>query len=288
MAFDSTTAIRLLTMISLGGLLFAVGLRLSWAEVVNSTRGSRLAWVLPANFILVPALTLAMIRVFGIQNDIAVGMLLLAAAPFAPVVPIFTRMARGDLALAGALTALFPFVSAVLTPLLCKVSLRPVLGSASLKFNFLAILAVLFLTITLPLIAGVAFNRLFPAFSRKLLRPLEIISEAAGACSLIFVTVVEFHTIVTTGWQPLVAMVVIGELSLLAGYALGGPSIGARRVIALGTANRNIALALLVAIQSFPHTPIVGAVIANGLVLIFLGLLHVAFWRYLPRVMDRQ
>ena len=36
-------------------------------------------------------------------------MMLLAGAPFAPVVPIFTKMARGDMALAGALTALFPF-----------------------------------------------------------------------------------------------------------------------------------------------------------------------------------
>ena len=38
-------------------------------------------------------------------------MLLLAAAPFAPVVPVFVKMARGDLALAAGLTAIFPIFS---------------------------------------------------------------------------------------------------------------------------------------------------------------------------------
>jgi BASS family bile acid:Na+ symporter len=76
-------------------------------------------------------------------------------------------------------------------------------------------------------------------------------------------------------------MVLVCELSLLAGYAVGGSTPGARRVMALGTSNRNIALALLVAIHSFSGTPVVGAVVANGLLLILLGLLHVAWWRYL-------
>jgi BASS family bile acid:Na+ symporter len=54
-------------------------------------------------------------------------------------------------------------------------------------------------------------------------------------------------------------------------------------VVALGTANRNIALAVLVAVDSFPGTPVVGAVVANGLLFILLGLLHVAWWRRVRR-----
>ena len=54
-----------------------------------------------------------------------------------------------------------------------------------------------------------------------------------------------------------------------------------RLVVALGTANRNIALALLVAVASFPGTPIVAMVVADGLLLILLGLVHVGWWRFL-------
>lgn len=280
MAFDTNTAIRLLTMTSLGGLLFAVGLRLTWSEITASLHRSHLGSILPLNFILAPVLALAFARMFQVPTDIAVGMLLLAAAPFAPVVPIFTKLARGDLALAGALTALFPFFAAFLTPVACELGLKFLPGSGSLTFNVLAILLVLVSTITLPLAVGVVFRHHLPALGQKLLKPVEIISEATGAVSLTFVTVVEFHTIVTTGWKPLLAMTIVSELLLFAGYALSGPAPAARRVVALGTSNRNIALAILVALQGFPGTPIVAAVVANGLLLIFLGLLHVAFWRF--------
>ena len=282
MTFDTNTAIRLLTMISLGGLLFAVGLRLTWEDILASLSRRHLVWLVPANIVVPPVLTLALARLFHIPTDIAVGMLLLAAAPFAPVVPVFTRMAKGDLALAGALTALFPFFSAFLTPLVCEAGLKILVGRSSLNFSGWTVLFVLVSTITFPLAAGVAFRHWLPALGRKILKPLEVVSEAAGAISLAFVTIVEFQTILATGWKPLLAMVVGSELLLIAGYALSGPAPAVRRVVALGTSNRNIALALLVALESFPGTPVVAAVVANGLLLIFLGLLHVAFWHFRP------
>ena len=280
MAFHAATAIRALTITSLGGLLFSMGLRLTWPGMLASLRGNRLGWILPVNFIFVPVLTFAVVRLFQIPTNIAVGMMLLAGAPFAPVVPIFTKMARGDMALAGALTALFPFFAAFLTPLVCELSLGPLLGTGALKFNFLTILTVLVATITLPLAIGVACAHYLPALGGRLLQPCEIISEGAGAVSLAFVTVVEFQNILATGGKSLLAMACVSEIALLAGYLTSGPASGARRVVALGTSNRNIALAVLVAIESFPGTPIVAAVVANGLVLIFLGLLHVACWRF--------
>ena len=125
-----------------------------------------------------------------------------------------------------------------------------------------------------------AFRHQLPKLGQKLLKPLEVFSEAAGAISLAFVTVVEFQAILATGWKPLLAMALASELLFFAGYAAGGPAAASRRVIAFGTAKRKIALALLVALESFPGSPVVAAVVANGLLLIFLGLLHVAFWNY--------
>jgi BASS family bile acid:Na+ symporter len=278
-SIDSTLVIRCLTIASLAGLLLAVGLRLTFAEVANAVKRSRLAWVLLLNFVLVPALAAGVARVFGLPRDVTIGMLLLAAAPFAPVVPVFARMARADLALAAGLTAIFPFLSALLTPLVCAVSLKTVPGTEGLRFDFLSVLGVLTATITLPLAAGVAVNHWQSALAKRVLRPIEVFSEAVGAVSLAYVTAVEFRTVLATGWKPLLAMALVCELAMLAGHASGGPARGARRVMALGTSNRNIALAVLVAVNSFAGTPVVGAVVANGLLLIVLGLLHVAGWR---------
>jgi BASS family bile acid:Na+ symporter len=272
--------IKLLTAASLTGLLLAVGLRLTAVQILASLRPRRAGWIVAANFIFVPALTLALAMVFRVPAPIAVGMVLLGAAPFAPVVPVFARMARGDLALAAGWTALFPFLSAILTPTVCELSLKALPGTGALEFDFLSILLVLVLTITVPLVAGVALNHWLPRLGTALLRPMEIVSEATGAVSLAFVTIVELRTILGTGWVPLVAMVLISELGLALGWAVGGPDRAARLVIGLGTSNRNIALALLIALQSFGESPIVAAVVANGLVLILLGLVHVAYWRF--------
>lgn len=280
---NPTTIIRALTAAALAGLLLAVGLRLTWAEVLGALRRCRIRWVLTINFALVPVITLALGSALRVERDVLLGMALLAAAPFAPVVPVFTRMARGDLALAAGLTSVFPFLSAVFTPLVFWICLQFIPGAESMQFNFLTVLAVLVATITLPLGLGVALNHAQPGLARRLLRPVEIFSEAIGALSLVYVTAVEFKTILATGWLPLTAMAIVFELSLLAGYGAGGTSHNSRLVLALGSSNRNIALAVLVAISSFPGTPVVGAVVANGLLLIFLGLLHVAWWRLRPK-----
>lgn len=281
-SIDPTLVIRGLTISALGGLLLTVGLRLSWGEVAKAIKRCHLSLVLAVNFVFVPLLAVAAASALHLGRDVTIGMILLAAAPFAPVVPVFARMARADLALAAGLTALFPFLSALLTPLVCMASLKMVPGTEGLRFDFLGVLGVLVATITLPLVAGVGVNHWWPVLAKNILRPVEVLSEVVGALSLAFVTVVEFKTVLATGWKPLLAMVVVSELSFIAGYAAGGSTIGARRVVAMGTSNRNIALAVLVAINSFAGTPVVGAVVANGLVLILRGLLHVAWWRFGP------
>jgi bile acid:Na+ symporter, BASS family len=274
------TIIRLLTISALAGLLGAVGLRLTLNQVTDSLRKCRFIPILLANFIVVPALAVVAARGLHLERETAIAMILLAAAPFAPVVPVFARMARADLALAAGLTSVFPVLSALLTPIVCELALKAVPDAGAIRFNLLGVLLTLVATITLPLAVGMVIHHWRPVLGQRLLRPVEVVSEAVGALSLTFVTVVEFGSILKTGWLPLLAMALVAELSLGLGYWLGGGSAGSRQVVALGTSNRNIALALLVAVQSFAGTPVMSAVVANGLLLILLGLAHVAYWRF--------
>lgn len=274
------TIIRILTISALAGLLGAVGLRLTLGQVTQAVKRSRFVAILIANFVVVPALTVAAARGFGLGRDITIAMILMSAAPFAPVVPVFARLAKADLALAAGLTSIYPLLAAFLTPLACVLALKAVPDAGAIQFNLLGVLLTLVATITLPLALGIFVNHRWPAIGRRLLRPVEIVSEGIGALSLTFVTVVEFRSILETGWLPLLAMVLMAEVSLGLGYLLGGATPAARQVVAFGTSNRNIALALLVAIQSFAGTPVVSGVVANGLTVILLGLLHVAWWRF--------
>ena len=278
--------IQILTCGALAGLLGGVGLRLTWGEVSGALRQCRFTAILLANFVVVPALTVAAARALRVPQEIAVGMILLAASPFAPVVPIFARMARADLALAAGLTAVYPLICALLTPLSAQGALWLLGNTGSVRLNMLASVALLAATIIVPLGAGVLLRHRAPNAARRLLRPIEIVSEAAGATSLAFVTFVEAGSIVALGWRSWVTMGIVFELSLVLGWLLGGPHQGTRPVVAMGSSTRNTALALLVALQSFGVGGVASGVVGNGLLLIGLGLLHVGWWRFFSRNRD--
>src|SRR5213595_3956629 len=185
---DNEFIVRLLTTGSLAGLLLAVGMKLSIEQLLEALRKRRLTLIVIANFAIVPAIVLAVTEFCGFRTEISIGMILLAAAPFAPVVPVFTRMARADLALAAGLTALFPVLSVFLTPVVCQMMLKQVAHSGVVQFNVSEALLVLLATIVLPLGLGMAIRYVALPFARRTLRPVEIFSEVAGAASLAFVT----------------------------------------------------------------------------------------------------
>jgi bile acid:Na+ symporter, BASS family len=274
--------IRIFTISSLAGLLLAVGLRLTFAQVTESVKRCRFGLIFAVNFAAVPLLCALAARWAGLDRETTTAMVLLGAAPFAPVVPIFARLSRSDIALAAGLTSIYPVLSSFLTPWVCGLVLKTATGAGELQFATGEVMLVLVATITLPLLVGVGVNQASPWLSRRWLRPVEVISEAAGACSLCFVTVVEFHSILAMSVKSLLVMAAVFEVCLAGGYWLGHEA-GSRRVVALGTSNRNIALALLMALQSFPNLHVVSAVVGNGLLLILLGLAHVGYWNLRER-----
>jgi BASS family bile acid:Na+ symporter len=69
-------------------------------------------------------------------------------------------------------------------------------------------------------------------------------------------------------------------LSLGVGYVLGGPELGTRSVLAVGTGQRNVAAALLIATQNFAEEPGVVAMLLvttlAGLVVLVVAARHFA------------
>ena len=120
-------------------------------------------------------------------------------------------------------------------------------------------------------------------FAGRLLKPIQVIAEATGTLSLLAAIISQRDQLLAAVGGPLLAMFILFEVSFLLGLAVGGPTRASRFVIATGTGNRNIALALLISVQSFPASRITGYVVADGLTLIFLGLIHVGLWRLFVR-----
>jgi BASS family bile acid:Na+ symporter len=271
--------IKWLTGTALFALLLAAGLRLTWGEIVTSVRRSQLALILLVNFILIPVLTVGASWWLKLPVPTAIAMTLLAAAPFAPMVPTLAHLARADLALAAGLTALFPVLSALLTPFIVAVSLNAFDNSLGLRFDFTVMLGILLGTVIVPLGLGLVTRARSQSLADKILRPTEIGSQIIGVLALGLVVVSQFKTVIGLGWKAALTMLALTELSLQLGYTFGGNTRESRRSLALGASCRNLALAVFLAASSFADSPVAGAVMANGLLFIVLALVHVAWWR---------
>lgn len=273
--------IRILTAAALFSLLFTTGLRLSLREIHGAVPlGRRFLRLAGLQFGVIPILTVLAARVFRVPPEVSMAMLLLAASPFAPVVPVFTRMARGDLAMAAGLTAVFPILCSVLTPLVCWAGALFLPPVGDLRFEVVPMLATLLVTAPLPLVLGLWMRARFPEVSDRIVGPVDIAAQAVGAVSLVYVVASEADAVLSMGLPGLAAMAFVAEVSWVLGWlgARGQPARGI--VLGLGALNRNMALALLVAAASFPGSGIVAAVASLGLLLIALGLVHVGIWRW--------
>ena len=276
--------IQILTAAALFSLLFTTGLRLTLSEIHGAVPlGRRFLRLAVLQFGVVPILTVGAARFFRVPAEVSMSMLLLGAAPFAPVVPVFTRMARGDLALAAGLTAVFPVLSSVLTPMVCWIA-APFLPSVGpLRFDLVPMVVTLLATAPLPLVLGLVVRARFPGIAARIVPPVDVVAQAVGAVSLAYVVVVEADAVLAVGLPGLLAMGLVAETSWILGWLgdRGTPRRGL--VLGLGALNRNMALALLVAAGSFPGSRIVAGVASLGLLLITLGLVHVGIWRWIHR-----
>src|SRR5262245_55483313 len=228
--------------------MLAVGLSLRVRELLAPLRRVRLLLLaLLANFAFAPLLAYGIVKLLSLSDAHAAGLLLLGGAAGAPFLPRLAELARGDLAFSVALMFLLtvgtvffmPFVLPLLIP--------------GLEASPWSIVRPIMLQMALPLMIGLLIHSRFERLAAWL-RP---ITARVTNISLIVLTVLLLGLnaralVGTVGSGASAASALFVALCLAAGYLLGGPDRDTRRVLALGTAQRNIAAALVTATNSFP------------------------------------
>lgn len=273
--------IRPLTVITIAGLVVSVGLRVNIGEIVAAVRQPGLvARSLIANLVLAPLLIVGIAWIFELPTDLSVGLVLMAAAPFAPMAPAFAGVAKGDVRLAAGHMVLYCMLAVVITPPLCQLLFSALPDAGGVEFNVGAIIVSLLLTVFLPLSVGLAIHEFAPRLAARLLRPVNVSSLVILLALVVLIFVEQYDALAALGPLVFAVMFLCTEGALAIGYALGGPGRDTRRALGLGTSVRNMGVAMPIATDSFAGTPVVLSVIAYSLVVITLGLAHSAFWGY--------
>ena len=115
--------------------------------------------------VLVPLVAFAVARGSGLAPEFAIGLMVLAACPGGVSSGLLTHLARGDVALSIALTAVTSIVAMASLPLVLDVSLRLFgAGALAVELPLAASVARIFVLTTLPVLAGMALAAWRPRF----------------------------------------------------------------------------------------------------------------------------
>ena len=256
------TAISIAMMTFVLSSMIGMGLGLRMNEIVAPLRNGRLvALGLLASFVIMPLAALALEKVMGLDESLAIGLLLLGAAGGAPFLPKLAQIARGNLAFAVGLMVLLMVITVgylpiVLPWLLPGVSVNPAQIARSLVLLML-----------LPLGGALAVNAKWPDFAAKVKPALDKTSNLSLMVLIALLTLFNFRSVMAVfGTGGIFAGVAFLAAGYAVGWALGGPTADTRQVLALGTAQRNIAAALVVANQSFDDPDVVVMVVVVAIV----------------------
>ncbi len=267
MPVNTSRALAILNVSALVAMMLSMGLGVSGGALLASVRPARrLVLGLIANFVLLPAVTLGLLRLFHADPMIAAGFVILAACPGAPVGPTLTGIARGDVPWSLGMMLILAGLSTVLTPALLGLLLPWIAPGDHSRVDFWEIVQILLVTQLLPLALGQGLRQVAPGWARRLERPVGFLANVLLLALVVAIVVTHFGMLAgirPRGWLG-TGLLLLAGLGL--GWSCGGPDDASRRALATTTATRNVALALVIVGSNFAGTPAVTAVVAYGLV----------------------
>ena len=250
--------------------MLAQGAGLTVSQIFEPLRNPRIVVLaLLANFVLMPLGAFALAKVLWLDEPFGIALLLLGCAAGAPFLPKLAELAKGNLAFAvGAMVMLMVvtigYLPIVLPLVLPGVTVDPWKIARSLVLLML-----------LPLAAGLALKARYEALAGRVKPVLAWISNVSLILVVLLITALNIDKVLQVfGTRGILAGLLFIALGFGIGWLLGGPDAGTRRVMALGTAQRNIAAALVVASQSFSDPRVVVMVIVVAIV----GLIILVPW----------
>lgn len=268
--------VGLLNVTALAAIMLSMGLQVQVHEVWAAARPGRLvALCVLANYVLVPIAVLVLLSLFQASPLVSIGFLILAICPGAPIAPPMSGIAKGNLPLAVSMMVLLASLSSILSPALLSLLAPQVAPNADIQIDILAIARILVVAQLAPLAFGLAVHFWWPKFSARLESPLQKVANVLLIALIGVIIATQFQMLIDIKTKAWIGMTVLLGASLAIGWICGSPKLGDQKTIALTTANRNVAVGLVIATRSFADTPAVVAVVAYGLFSI-LGSLVIA------------
>lgn len=256
----------------LSGLLFvissmlAMGMSLTIAQILQPLKNARLVILaLLANFVLVPLLAYVILRIIPIEQSLQIGLAVLATAGGAPFLPKLVQGAKGNIAFGVGLMVLLMVVSIFYIPIVLPLLL------AGVQVNPWDIAKSLIVLMLVPLAIGLLMKSHSPDSAAHWQPVMNKISGLAILVLLVVglgLNVSNILSLIGTGGILALLLFIIGSLAI--GLLLGGRDPAIRSVMGLGTAQRNVSAAIVVAAQNFTEGNTLSFILVASILLLLI------------------
>ena len=235
-------------------------------QIIQPLRNARLVILaLLANFVLVPALAYLILLVIPLEQSLKIGLILLSTAAGAPFLPKLVQVAKGDIAFGVGLMVMLMIVTIIYIPLVLPLMLQGV------QVNPWEIAKSLIVLMLIPLAIGLFIKSSAPETAASYQPLMNKVSSLALLVLMVVglgLNISNILNLIGTGGILALLLFVVG--SLVIGLLLGGRQGSTRSVMGLGTAQRNVSAALVVAAQNFSGTNTLVFVLVGAILLLLI------------------
>src|SRR4051812_10258495 len=240
-------------------------------------RPSLLLRTILAMNVMMPLIAVLMVALLGLSPPVNVALVALSLSPVPPLLPRKALNYGGAASYAVGLLVTVSVLSVVLVPFTGWVVGE--LFATPVHVAPRVILALVGETILLPLVAGSLIRRFAPTFTARVLKPTEKVAMGLLGVAIIPVLVVSWPAIRELfGNGTLVAMLVMCIAGLAIGHYVGGPEEDNRVVLALATATRHPAIAIVIGQAAFPGNETIRAAVLLAVVVVGVATIPYVSW----------
>ena len=242
--------------LALAFIMFALGLGLTGNDFLRVAKQSRDFFVGAfSQIILLPILAFILVKIWPIAPELAIGVMIIAAAPGGVTSNILTSFAKGDVALSISLTAIISLLSVITIPFIVLTSVR-LLGDTNVTedISLFAMSRDMFLIVTVPVILGMLFRR----FVERIAAIFEPIAKKVSTILFILVLIgaiaAERENVVSYFAQAGLITLVLNVIMMVVAFYLAqlfGSGVEQKKCITIECGLQNGTLAIFVATSIF-------------------------------------
>ena len=242
--------------IALALIMLALGLGLTSQDFLRVAKQPKDFLVgLICQLILLPIIAFLLLKIFNLPLEIALGVMIIAAAPGGVTSNVLTKFANGDVALSISLTAIISLISIFSVPFIVFKSAELLeVAEISKEISMIGISMKMFLVVTLPVIIGMLIRKFATNFVMSKSQLIERIS--------VFLFVIVFAAIWVEEWENIIGYIkqaglitlVLNIVMMFIGYYVAkflASGVSQRKSISLECGLQNGTLAVFVASQLF-------------------------------------